>query len=225
MCTVTFVPLKDGYCLTSNRDESVLREKAIPPTKYLINKKEIYFPKDQKAGGTWFAHDNKNSIVLLNGAQEKHIRKESYRKSRGLIVIELITSENPINEWESIDLVEIEPFTIVLFYDHKLYQLQWNELNKSQIELDVTKNYIWSSSTLYTKEIRAERARWFNDFICSEENINNKKLLNFHQFTKGDNKDFGLQINRNNLLKTISITQCVISKNGITFNYIDLLDQ
>jgi uncharacterized protein with NRDE domain len=224
MCTVSFVPLKNSYCITSNRDESIKREKAIPPSKYLINNKEVFFPKDLKAGGTWFAHTNENCIVLLNGAEEKHIIKESYRKSRGLIVLDLISSIKPIEEWESIDLKNIEPFTIILFSEKKLYQLQWNENEKSTIKLDETQNHFWSSSTLYEKEIREKRAIWFKDFIKSENNIDSQKLLNFHQFTESDNKNFGLQINRNNILKTISITQCIISKNDITFNYIDLLD-
>ncbi|WP_339837619.1 NRDE family protein [uncultured Flavobacterium sp.] len=224
MCTVSFVPLKNSYCITSNRDESVKREKAIPPSKYLINNKEIYFPKDPKAGGTWFAHNKKSTIVLLNGAKEKHIHKTNYRKSRGLIVLDLITSENPIKEWKSIDLDDIEPFTIVLFSEEKLFQLQWNEVKKNSIELDTNENHFWSSSTLYEKEIRKKRATWFQDFIKSENDLNSQKLLNFHQFTESKNKNFGLQINRNNILKTISITQCIISKNDIIFNYIDLLD-
>lgn len=224
MCTVSFVPLKDGFCITSNRDESINREKAIPPSKYNVNNKEIYFPKDPRAGGTWFAHDSKSCIVLLNGANEKHIPKIKYRKSRGLIVLDLISLENPIEEWSIIDLEDIEPFTIILFSAQRLYQLQWNEIEKSIIEFDATKNHMWSSATLYEKEIRDERANWFKDFINTEEQLNNEKLLNFHQFTKGDNKEYGLQINRNDNLKTISITQCIISNNNFTFNYIDLLD-
>lgn len=224
MCTVSFVPLKDSYCITSNRDESILRERAIPPTKYIINNKEVYFPKDPKAGGTWFAHNNKSTIVLLNGAREKHIHKSNYRKSRGLIVLDLISSVNPIQEWESINLNNIEPFTIVLFSEEKLFQLQWNEVEKNCIELNANENHIWSSSTLYKKEIREERTAWFQDFMLSKNEMNSQQLLNFHKFTESDNKNFGLQINRNNILKTISITQCIISKNNITFNYIDLFD-
>ena len=224
MCTVSFVPLKGSFCITSNRDESVLREKAIPPTKYNINNKEIYFPKDPKAGGTWFAHNNKNCIVLLNGAEEKHVQKQNYRKSRGLIVLELVGSENPFKAWELIDLNGIEPFTIILFSEKKLHQLQWNELNKSTVALDITKHYIWSSSTLYEKEVRAERAKWFEDFMNSEKNITKDKLLDFHQFTEKENRNFGLQINRNDHLKTISITQCNIANSDFIFTYIDLLN-
>ena len=221
MCTVTFVPTVDGVCITSNRDEKTARQKAIRPTNYNINNKEICFPKDPQAGGTWIAHDNKNVIVLLNGAQERHISKGKYRKSRGLIVLDLISSNNPLVEWKAIDLNNIEPFTIVFFNGEKLFQLQWNELQKSTIELDKSKNHIWSSSTLYAKEIRAERAKWFAEF--STKKIDSKDLLHFHQFTENDNSEYGLQINRNNLLKTVSITQCVI-KETISLNYIDLLD-
>lgn len=224
MCTVSFVPLKDGFCVTSNRDESINREKAIPPSKYTINNKEIHFPKDPRAGGTWFAHDSKSCIVLLNGANERHIPQLKYRKSRGLVVLDLISVENPLEEWTAIDLKDIEPFTIILFSVQRLYQLQWNEIKKSTIEFDATQNHIWSSATLYEKEIRDERANWFKNFINTEEKLTNEKLLNFHQFTKGENKEYGLQINRNNTLKTISITQCIISNDNFTFNYIDLLD-
>jgi hypothetical protein len=47
--------------------------------------------------------------------------------------------------------------------------------------------------------------------------------LHFHQFTENENPNYGLQINRNNLLKTVSITQCVVNKT-IDLKYIDLLE-
>ena len=209
MCTVTYVPLKNGFCITSNRDEQVTRAKAISPKEYYINNKKITFPKDQKAGGTWFAKSDKATIVLLNGANEKHNIKPSYRKSRGLIVLDLISSDEIMNTWKNIDLDKIEPFTIVLFYNENLYQLQWNEIEKSKIKLNTNQNYIWSSSTLYSKDIRDERAKWFFSFIKENQDISPKDLLNFHEFTENSNQYFGLQINRNNILKTISITQSV----------------
>ncbi len=225
MCTVTFVPLKNGFCITSNRDEKTARKKAIPPQKYIINSKEITFPKDAQAGGTWFAHSENAVLVLLNGAIEKHKVKSEYRKSRGLIVLDLIAANNPLLEWENIDLNAIEPFTIVLFYHQKLYQLQWNELEKSTIIFDENKPHIWSSSTLYAKEIRIERANWFEKFIAKNDVINAEKLLGFHQFTENQNSEYGLQINRNNFLKTVSITQCVFESKTFKMNYLDLMNE
>ncbi|WP_264554455.1 hypothetical protein [Flavobacterium sp. N1861] len=156
--------------------------------------------------------------------KRKHITKNQYRKSRGLIVIDLITSETILDVWKTINLDGIEPFTIVYFNGEELYQLEWNELEKSTISLNPKKNHIWSSSTLYEKETRDKREIWFHEYILkNQENINPESLLNFHQFTESDNKEFGLQINRNNTLKTISITQCVLVQNKISSKYIDLM--
>lgn len=224
MCTVTYIPTKEGCIITSNRDEKITRERALPPTEYHIEGKKIIFPKDPKAGGTWIAHSETKIVVLLNGAQEKHIPKSNYRKSRGLIVLEVISVENSLQYWESVDLTDIEPFTIVLFENNKLLQLQWNEIEKSIEEKDKNKSHIWSSSTLYSKEIREQRKIWFTNFIQENNIPTPEEILYFHQFTESENKEFGLQINRNDTLKTISITQCQVTQDNIEMLYLDLFE-
>ena len=210
--------------ITSNRDEKIVRPNAIEPQNYLINNKNIIFPKDKKAGGTWYAiNENSTVLVLLNGAEERHQLKESYRKSRGLIVLELISTESVIAAWENIDLENIEPFTLVLFEKHKLYQLRWNEMEKITLELDTTQSHIWSSSTLYSKEIREKRAKWFYTFLDTNPEVNPDELFNFHRYTEAENTEHGLVINRNDVLKTLSITQTVIEKNKVEIHYTDLI--
>lgn len=224
MCTVSFVNVNGKIIITSNRDEKTLRPNALEPRNYLINSKKIIFPKDKKAGGTWFAIDEHSTIlVLLNGADEKHIPKETYRKSRGLILIDLISCESVIAAWKSIDLENIEPFTLVLFENQKLYQLRWNEIEKRTIALDSNQNHIWSSSTLYSKEIREERANWFYTFLDTKPQVNVDELFNFHRYTQEENTEHGLVINRNDALKTLSITQTVIEKNKVEIHYNDLI--
>lgn len=225
MCTVSFVFSNGKAILTHNRDEKVARPSAIEPQKYTVNNKNIYFPKDQKAGGTWYAvAENGTVLVLLNGADEKHQLKPSYRKSRGLIVLDLISSDSPIEEWNTIDLFGIEPFTIVLFQDKKLYQLRWNEIEKSTLNLDVSQSHIWSSSTLYPKEIREHRAELFQNFIVSNE-VSSEQLFQFHRYAKNDDSENGLIINRNNEMKTLSITQTIIQENKVVLSYHDLQNQ
>ena len=88
MCTVTFYPNNNEYILTSSRDEVKYRP-TLPPKRYNINNQEITFPKDEVAGGTWIAtNNNTKTVCLLNGAFERHQRKESYSRSRGLILLE-----------------------------------------------------------------------------------------------------------------------------------------
>ena len=76
--------------LISNRDEAVSR-KTIPPKLYEENEVSLVYPKDEVAGGTWIGSSSKNRLLcLLNGAFVKHDRKSSYKKSRGIIVKELL---------------------------------------------------------------------------------------------------------------------------------------
>jgi hypothetical protein len=224
MCTVSFVKANGKIIITSNRDEKIIRPNAIEPKAYHLNNKKVIFPKDNKAGGTWYAIDeHSNVLVLLNGAEEKHILKDNYRKSRGLIVLDLIGSESPLEAWKTIDLNNIEPFTLVLFENQNLYQLRWNESEKSILELDTNQSHIWSSSTLYSKEIRGKRANWFSTFLDTQPEVNEEELFNFHRYTEEDNNEHGLVINRNDVLKTLSITQTIIEQNKVSIHYNDLI--
>ncbi len=212
--------------ITSNRDEKVLRPNAIEPRNYLINNKNIIFPKDAKAGGTWFAVDENGTIlVLLNGANEKHQVQSPYRKSRGLIVLDIISSISPKDFWQEINLQKIEPFTLVLYQNQELFQLRWDGNQKETTELDVAKNHIWSSATLYPKEIRENRTHWFYSFLDSNSMVSEKEMYYFHRYTKEENQENGLVINRNNEMKTLSITQSVIEKNKVAILYYDLIAQ
>jgi hypothetical protein len=68
MCTVTFVPVKNGFIFTSNRDEKINRP-TISPKIYEDFNFKLMYPKDEKAGGTWIVSKNDGTcIVLLNGA-------------------------------------------------------------------------------------------------------------------------------------------------------------
>jgi uncharacterized protein with NRDE domain len=226
MCTVTFVNSNDRFIITSNRDEKIARPKAIEPKNYLINHKKVFFPKDAKAGGTWYAVDeNANVIVLLNGAREKHIRKESYKKSRGLVVLDLIGSDSILKEWQRIELELIEPFTLVVFENLRLFQLRWDGQLKESLQLDENANHIWSSATLYSQEIRESRAEWFTKFMNSHQNVTENDLYDFHRHTQENDIENGLVINRDNLLKTLSITQSVIDKNKVSLHHYNLEEE
>ena len=224
MCTVSFVTTNGKTIITSNRDEKVIRPSAIEPRNYFINNKSIIFPKDPKAGGTWFAVDESGTIlVLLNGANEKHKVILPYRKSRGLIVLDIISSVSPKDFWQEIDLENIEPFTLVLFQDNELFQLQWNGNDKETTALDTTKNYVWSSATLYSKDIRENRSNWFYTFLATNPEVSEQEMLHFHQYTEAENHENGLVINRNEELKTLSITQSVTEKNKVAILHCDLI--
>ncbi len=226
MCTVSFVKTADKIVITSNRDEKIIRPNAIPPQSYTVNGKNVIYPKDPKAGGTWYAVDENGTVlVLLNGANEKHTVKLPYRKSRGLIVLELIGQESPKDFWSAINLENIEPFTLVLFQNGVLFQLRWNGIVKEITLLDSNKNHIWSSATLYPQAVREKRANWFYTFMDVTPAVSEMELLHFHRYTEETNQENGLVINRNDEMKTVSITQAVIEKNKVAILHCDLIAQ
>ncbi|MDA6068685.1 NRDE family protein [Flavobacterium sp. AC] len=224
MCTVSYINTNGVVIMTSNRDEKVIRPAAIAPRNYYLNGKNITYPKDPKAGGTWFAIDEfGNALVLLNGGIVKHNPQFSYRKSRGLIALDIISDPSPKDFWQQINLDNIEPFTLVLYQKLKLYELIWDGSEKRTTQLDESKNHIWSSVTLYSEKVRKERASWFVDFLQDRNEVSALEMLSFHQNTKQEDTENGLVINRENTLKTLSVTQVIIEQNKGTMQYYDLV--
>lgn len=224
MCTVSFVQGKNSVIITSNRDEHAGRANAAAPAFYFSNDKKIIFPKDAKAGGTWFtAGENGLVAVLLNGAFKAHIAKPPYRKSRGLILLAIVEAHDPYHFFKQMNLHNIEPFTIVLYQSGCLHELRWDGRIKHELKLSSTGNYIWSSATLYTNEVMEKRENLFYRFIGSLENVTEVMVHDFHA-DSNDNEN-GFIINRQTGMKTFSITQAVIKKEQIKFLHSDLILQ
>ena len=216
---------KNSVIITSNRDEHAGRANAAAPAFYFNNDKKIVFPKDAKAGGTWFvAGENGVVAVLLNGAFKAHMARPPYRKSRGLILLEIVEADNPYSFFKQMNLHKIEPFTIILYQYGSLQELRWDGNLKYEKELNSTKNYIWSSATLYTDEIIALRENLFDRFIQSGKNITEALVQEFHADNNNDYEN-GFIINRQTGMKTFSITQAVIKKKQIKFLHHDLIIQ
>ncbi|RNL93517.1 hypothetical protein ED312_02535 [Sinomicrobium pectinilyticum] len=226
MCTVSFVNTGSQVILTSNRDESTVRPIALPPEVHSLNHKKVVFPKDHLYGGSWFTMDmNGATAILLNGAREKHTFKGNYRKSRGLILLEIIGAPSPVGHWTGMNLENIEPFTVLLYAAPDLFLLRWDGIGRETSALETEKLHILSSSTLYTEAKQKQREEWFYDFTAQHRDLSPEKLLDFHEHTEKDNRESGLVINRGNLLRTLSITQSVIEKDKACMNYLQLFPE
>jgi len=223
MCTVTYIPSNGKVFLTSNRDEKSWRLSAAPPQEYEIISGKVYFPKDTNAGGTWFAvHENGNAIVLLNGGFNFHESKPPYRTSRGLILLDLIQHDSPFDYFRSINLDEIEPFTLVIWQDDELFECRWDAEKKYAKQIDKSIPHIWSSVTLYNDETAAKRKAWFEEWLKERNQFMQSDILYFHQFTgDGDSHD-DLMMNRDGKVFTVSITGVEISDHTAQMTYLDL---
>ena len=223
MCTVSFIPKGDTYLITSNRDEHISRPRSLEPKEETIGSMRVLFPKDPRAGGTWFAVNEVGVVaVLLNGAFVGHLPNGNYAKSRGLIVLDIISSKNPERMLEQIDLCQIEPFTLVLF-NSRLLEFRWDGNQKYFRPLDKSQNHIWSSATLYQDAVIEHRAGLFHRFTKENTLIKPQDVLNFHS-NNHDDFENGFIIDRETGLKTFSVTQVVLDEEETLMRHVDLLN-
>ncbi|SDQ30343.1 NRDE family protein [Flagellimonas zhangzhouensis] len=223
MCTVSFVSSQGQYVITSNRDEHISRPLAHQPKEETIGAVKVLFPKDPKAGGTWFALNENGAVgVLLNGAFVNHQMGGAYAKSRGLILLDIISSENPLAFLKELELYQIEPFTLVLF-DASLVEFRWDGNQKYFRPLDKTQNHIWASATLYSDETIQQRAQLFDKFQETTTAIGASEVLDFHSNNHNDFEN-GFIIDRESGLKTFSVTQAVLGDDQILMKHLDLLN-
>jgi hypothetical protein len=226
MCTVTFIPNKDGIFLTSNRDEKSTRKKALPPAVIQLSSGKVLFPRDQDANGTWIAvHERGDALVLLNGAFEAHCSEPPYKKSRGILVIELFENNSILHGFDAASLEKIEPFTLIIWEDGQLYEARWDGREKYLETLNHKIPQIWSSATIYNKSQRETKNSWFNAWVNNFSNPEFQDVMDFHEFSGDGTSENNLNMNRDNLLFTVSITSVFVKSEMAKMFYKDMISE
>lgn len=227
MCTVTYLPLENNdFILTSNRDETPLRN-TLPPQKYVENGVELIYPKDALAGGTWIGlGDNKRLVCLLNGGFFKHNRKAAYKMSRGIIVKNILTAKDAVVYIKNFNFTDIEPFTLILVdWKNQLetYELVWDGKTKHFQKLPQEPK-IWSSSTLYTKEMKQLREKWFENWLGNQQNFLQSEILKFHKNDTLGTLETSIKMKRE-FVETVSITSIIKENAKVDVFYTDFLEK
>ena len=225
MCTVTYLPVgKNDFILTSNRDETPLRS-TVPPKKYIENGVELTYPKDELAGGTWIGTSTKNRLVcLLNGAYINHLRNKEYKMSRGIIVKNILSAVDAVAFINHFDFTAIEPFTLILVdYQKQLetYELVWDGTTKHFSKL-AQEPRIWSSSTLYSDEMKQLRKDWFANWLAENKDFKQDKIIQFHQNKNLGNAEISPKMKRA-FSETVSTTSIKKENEKIVITYFDYL--
>jgi hypothetical protein len=223
MCTVSFIPSGGKYFLTSSRDEKAGRATALFPDLYEINGQLLLFPKDQQAGGTWIAvHQSGNAAVLLNGAIRAHRPEPAYRKSRGLVLLDLIAQPDLVQAFAVSDLNGIEPFTLILFENNKLWSARWDGKKKKLESLIPHRPHIWSSVTLYGPAVIQKRETWFRSWLAENPNPSMADIIRFHKNGGDGDPVNDILMNRQGRLFTNSISSIRLSADAAAFHYTDM---
>lgn len=224
MCTLTFAALaKDQFCLTSNRDESILRESAIAPSRVLWrDAHDLLMPIDQTGRGTWLAvHLQQRRIqVLLNGAFQAHTHQPPYRKSRGLVLLDAFDFPNLQAFANAYNAQAIEPFTLVAFHlaPLQIEEVKWDGATFHHQLIRNTHSYLWSAAMLYPSAVHTRSA---TQFAALPHPIDPAAILAFHS-----TEVYPQKMERHGLLPhprlaTVSTSQLMANTDGITYRYLD----
>jgi hypothetical protein len=228
MCTVSFLP-KGGndFILTSNRDEKESREIAHHPKEFINQHIKVVYPQDPRAKGTWIAMaENGFTLCLLNGGFAAHKSKPPYRKSRGVVLLDFFQYNNVNQFVVNYYFKNIEPFTLIIV-DYKsalhLYEIRWDGKQVHLSFKDSKVSHIWSSVTLYTPDIRAEREQWFNDWKKEQKTgFEAEKVKEFHLTGGKGDKENDLFMKRAGTF-TVSVSQIKKEGKALEMNYTDCM--
>ena len=229
MCTITYLPLSTGsFILTQNRDESPLRSPAVFPVKEERRGRELLFPQDPQAGGSWMATDSQNRLLcLMNGGLGYHQPKPPYRRSRGQILLDAAT-DSFYSFAANYDLTGIEPFSLLFFERNgktfTISELRWSGALKYIRTLDASRSHIWSAPQLYSGQQQQEREKWFRHWLDTTSSLSSEAVLNFHLHDGKEQPGHSLLLRREQV-KTVSITQVKAGEAGIEMKYIPLTNE
>ncbi len=222
MCTLTLIKKADQIILTHNRDENINRPSPLDPQWHIYDGQKLWYPKDEKGGGTWMACSEDAVVCLLNGGFEKHEWAGPYRHSRGLVPLAALAFKNTLDFVVSYDFSNLEPFTIVhINSDRTIYAVVWDG-KKVHTRLVEEETAIWSSSTLYSASIRADRSAIFQSFLLSKAQPSPEEMVNFHNIADVGNTENNLIMKRESGVQTLSIFQVALGTTNFEANYLDL---
>ncbi len=222
MCTVTYIPQDNGFILTSNRDEAPARA-AETLFQEMKNDVLITYPKDEGAGGTWIAASSVGQVVcLLNGAYEKHQRTPPYKRSRGLMVLSFFDYNGVTDFVTNYDFEGMEPFTFLMVEQEQLWELRWMGAEMTLKRMDEKNNHIWSSATLYDDEMQKKRRDWFEAWE-EKADYSPDAIMDFHRNAGEGDPEIDIVMNRNNIVRSISITQ-ILMTDFLCMRHFNLLD-
>lgn len=225
MCTVSYLPLNgDNFILTSNRDEGVKRKPALAPKTYTVAGKNLIFPKDGEAGGTWIGMEKNGRVIcLMNGAFVLHKRELPYRMSRGQVVLDALTANDFEDFLHNYLLDNIEPFTIVAFdwqAGLRRWELRWDGQERHVKSL-AHEPQIWSSATLYDDVMHQKRQAWFDNWLAQNADYQKDSIRNFHK-TAGDGNPITDLRTERGFLRTVSVTTIEKLDTSMEMTYEDL---
>src|SRR5713226_410824 len=211
MCTLTFVPTEDGYLVGMNRDELLTRPEAFPPKIFEKGGMEVVYPREP-SGGTWIAcNSHGNLLALLNRDGGESPNRGEKRKTRGLVIPELIVESDSSNtdfHYRQMTLDGLFPFRLVgvFWRERVINEWRWDGVASQKSQFPWARKH-WFSSSLSDSSAEKERGR-----ACEAAALQ----------PKVGSKDWLRSVHRSHLPEPGPFSVCVHRTDAATLSYTEV---
>jgi hypothetical protein len=220
MCTLTIITRDDGYLLGMNRDESIHRAEAAPPSVVRAGAISAIYPRDS-AGGTWIAANQQGiAFALLNWNDVAQPSAKLH--SRGEVIPALIGARSlaELNQqFQQLDLEGIHPFRLVGVFpsEQAIREWRWNG-ERMESRSPEWKSQHWFSSSLSDAEAEAMRGAACLHASHAPDAGTSAWLRRLHASHESGPGPFSLCVHREGV-RTLSYTEVDCSRAKVEFLY------
>jgi hypothetical protein len=224
MCTLSFVPRKDGYIVGMNRDELRTRAQSLHPRIYECRQILAAYPSEPE-GGTWIAVNGRGGLLaLLNWNLPNPHTAMPKQKSRGELIPELIfqgalrPAETALHRRR---LGGLLPFRLVGIDPQEKTVREWRWNGESVVTLGFSwQRRHWFSSSLSDSVAEEHRGATCAAAYTSAKADDPDRLLGLHRSHQPTSGPYSLCVHRPDAA-TVSYTEVVYGSQHISMRYID----
>ncbi len=216
MCTVTVVPHETGIRVMCNRDERRSRPAALPPQLHDLGGRLAAIPLDPRGAGSWVGVNDAGIVVtLLNVSGSWRRSPEEPRRSRGLIVREVLRSGSLSHVLEtvaSLDVGLFDLFRLVVARGSTVVDATSDgarRVTTRQITLD--RPLIFTSSSLGDALVEAPRKQLFQRMVVERRSQWLRGQARFHRHQWPSRPEISVRMERHDAL-TVSRTVVEVTR-------------
>ena len=222
MCTLSWIPLPDGYALAMNRDERRTRAPAIPPGPVDAGVPAL-LPVDGDAGGTWISvNDRGHTLALLNRWDESPYDAGTPVVSRGLLVRDLAGLPDAGRlgiTLHGLALARYRPFTLASVTPGGPPALfEWNGLELSHQRVSEP-GLVRTSSGSDQAGVERSRGTLFRAAREGPEGLTEKVLTALHRSHLPQRGPLSICMHRDEAV-TVSFSLITVSGGQVLFRYV-----
>jgi hypothetical protein len=220
MCTVSFLPMRQGFMLAMNRDEQVSRPRALAPRRHWTGVRASLYPSET-GGGTWVGANDAGLTLALINWYAKPQRDSASCVSRGIIIPHLLAADDLAGVtamFADLPLPKINPFRLIAVSVRERMVREWR----------------WDGKTLTCKRFAWKRQHWFSSGYdealanklratvvrkAAKASLTPAGLRKLHQSHLPAQGPFSICMHRPDA-KTVSYTEVVATRTGAAMRYL-----